>query len=166
MVTMVVFSVIFILLGLALLVGGVWLLTLGGSFYYLVAGLVLVTVGGLLPVRRVAAQGLYAIFLVATLLWSLWESGYDWWPLATRNGWFLLLAIPLLIPASKDGRGAAITFGGVWAVCGLVLLGSLLNEPHTMEGRLGEQVRLQFRCLERFNIWDSRCFRFRKNYCP
>ena len=140
MVAMVIFSIIFILLGLAFLVGGIWLLTLGGSFYYLVAGLVLVTVGGLLPVRRVATQALYAVFLVATLLWGLWESGYDWWPLATRIGWFLLLAIPLLIPASKQRRGAAITFGGVWALCGLALLGSLLNSPHTIEGRLGEQV--------------------------
>lgn len=89
-----VFAVVFILLGLALLVGGAWLLTLGGSFYYLAAGLVLIAVGGLLPFRRVAAQVLYGFFLVFTALWSLWESGYDWWPLATRIGWFLVLAIP------------------------------------------------------------------------
>lgn len=137
---MLVFAVVFILLGLALLVGGAWLLTLGGSFYYLAAGLVLIAVGGLLPVRRVAAQALYGIFLVFTALWSLWESGYDWWPLATRIGWFLILTIPLLIPASKATRGAALGLGTVWVVIGVGLLGSLLHDPHRIEGRLGEQV--------------------------
>lgn len=47
-------------------------------------------------------------------------------------------------PAADTGvetaARAAITFGGVWALCGLALLGSLLNSPHTIEGRLGEQV--------------------------
>lgn len=137
---MLVFAVVFMLLGLALLVGGAWLLTLGGSAYYLAAGLVLIAVGGLLPVRRVAAQVLYGIFLVCTVLWSFWESGYDWWPLATRIGWFLILAIPLLIPASTRNRGPALGLGLVWAVTGVVLLGSLLLDPHRIEGRLGEQV--------------------------
>lgn len=117
---MVVISALYILLGLALLLGGIWLLSLGGSFYYLIAGLVLITVGGLASVRRVGAQGLYALFLIGTLIWSLWESGYDWWPLATRNGWFLLLALPLMVPADRAGRGAAVTFASVWVVCGMV----------------------------------------------
>ena len=135
---MVVISALYILLGLALLLGGIWLLSLGGSFYYLIAGLVLITVGGLASVRRGGAQGLYALFLIGTLIWSLWESGYDWWPLATRNGWFLLLALPLMVPADRAGRGAAVTFASVWVVCGMVLLGSLLHDPHDLAGRLND----------------------------
>lgn len=143
-------AAIFIVLGLAMFIGGGWLLSLGGSAYYLVAGVVLVAVGFLLPNRRTRAQVLYALFLVGTAVWSFWESGYDWWPLATRIGWFLLLAIPLLIPASRNARGAALGLGAVWAVVGVALLGSLLNEPHRVEGRLAEEV-----VIEDPNLGDS-----------
>ncbi len=96
---MIILSLIFWLVGLALLGGGIWLITLDGSWYYALAGIVLIVVGALTRSRRPTAQMLYALFLIATAAWSLWESGYDWWPLATRLGLFLVLAIPLLIPA-------------------------------------------------------------------
>ena len=136
-------AVVFVVLGLGLIIGGGWLLSLGGSLYYLVAGLVMVVVGIMAPRRRPTAQGLYALFLVATAAWSLWESGYDWWPLATRMGWFLLLAIPLLIPASRNDRGPALGLGAVWAVIGVALLASMLNDPHRIEGRLGDEVVME-----------------------
>lgn len=133
-------AILFVILGVVLVIGGGWLLSLGGSFYYLVAGLVLIGVGIMTQRRRVGAQVLYAVFLAGTAVWSLWESGYDWWPLATRLGWFLLLAIPLLIPASRYKRVPALGLGVVWAVVGVMLLGSLLTDPHRMEGQLAGDV--------------------------
>ncbi len=131
-------AALFILIGLALLGGGVWLITLGGSWYYLLAGIAIIVVGVLAPKKRPAAQLLYGLFIIATAVWAFWESGYDWWPLATRIGWFLLLAIPLLIPRVKAERGAALGLGAVWAITGVVLLSSLFNDAHQIEGKLNE----------------------------
>ena len=41
----IVFALLLILLGLAILVGGVWLIALGGSWYYALAGLGLIASG-------------------------------------------------------------------------------------------------------------------------
>ena len=48
-------GIVYALLGLALAGGGAWLLALGGSLYYLLAGLGLVITGILLILRRPAA---------------------------------------------------------------------------------------------------------------
>ncbi|MEE3215657.1 MAG: membrane-bound PQQ-dependent dehydrogenase, glucose/quinate/shikimate family, partial [Pseudomonadota bacterium] len=87
---MIIVSLIFALVGLSLLGGGAWLITLGGSWYYALSGAVLLAVGVMLRRRRVQAQLLFAGLLVATAVWALWESGYDWWPLATRMGLLML----------------------------------------------------------------------------
>ena len=34
---------------------------------------------------------LYALLLLGTAAWALWESGADWWALATRLGLLLLI---------------------------------------------------------------------------
>src|SRR5690606_8856127 len=79
--------------GLVLLAGGAWLISLGGSWFYVVAGLLLLAVAGLLVQRRPAAIWLYALLLLLVLVWSLWEAGLDWWPIATRGDVFVLLEI-------------------------------------------------------------------------
>ncbi|WP_339650166.1 membrane-bound PQQ-dependent dehydrogenase, glucose/quinate/shikimate family [Halopseudomonas pelagia] len=132
---MIVLSLLLLLLGLALLVGGVWLAILGGSLYYGLAGATLVIIAMLVRGRRSAAQLLYALLLACTAIWALWESGYDWWPLATRLGLLLLLAIPLLWPA-RQGRGPALALFAVWAVTGVMLVSSLAYDAHRIEGQL------------------------------
>src|SRR5690606_32524818 len=86
------------LLGLALVAGGIWLVAVGGSWYYLIAGLTLFAVSGLLLRRRVEALWLYAMLLLATLAWSLWEVGLSWWPLAARANPLFFLGLFLLTP--------------------------------------------------------------------
>lgn len=132
-------SVIFLLLGLFLLGGGLWLAVLGGSLYYLLAGAALIATGVLIKTRRAAAQWLYALVLLCTALWALWESGYDWWPLATRLGLLLLLAIPLLLPGKTSGRKPALALFAVWAVTGVMLLSSLGHDAHRIEGQLNTE---------------------------
>lgn len=136
---MMVLLLIFLLLGLALLGGGLWLAVLGGSLYYAPAGVALLAVAVLLRGRRGAAQLLYALLLAATAVWALWESGHDWWPLATRLGLLLLLAIPLLWPA-RQSRGPALALFAVWAVTGVMLLSSLAQDQHRIEGQLNTEV--------------------------
>lgn len=137
---MIILSLIFLLLGLVLLGGGVWLITLGGSWYYALAGIVLLVVGLMTRKRRRQAQVLYAIFLIVTAVWALWESGYDWWPLATRLGLFLVLAIPLLFPARGDGKSGVMVLMPVWVIVGLITVSSMAVDQHRIDGNLNTDV--------------------------
>lgn len=90
-----------VLTGLAgLMVGlaGFRLALPGGSGYYVLAGIGLLLSGVLLLLRQPAALWTYALLVLATLGWSLWETGLDWWLLAARGHVLFLLGLPLLLP--------------------------------------------------------------------
>ncbi|WP_454883283.1 outer membrane protein assembly factor BamB family protein [Sphingomonas oryzagri] len=72
------------LIGLVLAIGGIDLLRLGGSLYYLLAGLGLIASGALIILRRRLGFWIYATVLLLTLLWSLVEVGLDGWALVPR----------------------------------------------------------------------------------
>lgn len=91
-------SVLLALTGLWFFGGGAWLLSLGGSLYYVVAGLVLLVVAVQVWNRHAGALWLYATFFFATLLWSMWETGLAWWPLAARTDVFFLFGLALITP--------------------------------------------------------------------
>jgi membrane-bound PQQ-dependent dehydrogenase (glucose/quinate/shikimate family) len=86
-----IFASVLIVLGLAFAAGGLRLLALGGSLYYVLAGLALMASGVLIGRRDRRGSMLYGLLLVATLLWSLYEVGVDLWALAPR-----LLALSLI----------------------------------------------------------------------
>jgi len=132
---MLVLSGIYLLLGLVLLGGGGWLIALGGSWYYALAGLALVALAITTIKNRRLAQWLYAAVLAVTAVWALVESGFSWWPLATRLGLLMLLAIPLLIPLQSNRPGVTV-LAPVWAVIGVVLLSSLAANPTQIEGQI------------------------------
>ena len=89
------------LFGLALAIGGAWLLSLRGSPFYLFSGLVLLGVAWGLWRHRRWASWLYAGWLLVLLAWSLWEAGLYWWPLATRLGVPALLGLLIALPATR-----------------------------------------------------------------
>lgn len=72
------------LIGLVLTAGGIWLLSLGGSPYYLIAGIALIVSGALIALRNVIGVWLYALVFVGTVIWAFWESGADVWALVPR----------------------------------------------------------------------------------
>lgn len=140
---MIVLSVLFWAIGLALLVGGGWLVSLGGSLYYVIAGIAFIAVALLLKKRSKVANFLYALLLIGTLIWSIMESGLSWWPLATRMGLFLVLAIPLLLMAYFKHRGGSRFLFPVWLATALVTLSPLfMTSPTTIEGELTRSVTL------------------------
>ena len=108
------------LVGAVLAVGGAWLAILGGSFYYLLAGLGLIASGILIIRRRIIGAWLYLAIFALTLLWALWEAGLSVWPLVPRVfGPFVLailvlLALPLLAPERWRWRGALIGAAGLF----------------------------------------------------
>ncbi len=102
-------GIVFVLIGLALAAGGGWLAVLGGSLAYLVIGLATFATGILLIAGRSSAFSLFAVVVIGTLGWALFEQGLDWWPMAARGdvifvmgAWLVILA--LLWPGAGRGR--------------------------------------------------------------
>ncbi|GLU34977.1 PQQ-binding-like beta-propeller repeat protein [Trinickia caryophylli] len=94
-------AIVLLLLGIPMAVGGVQLLMLGGSGYYLIAGAVLIVIALLLAARcAVAAAWLYAAFLFGSTVWAVAEVGFDWWPLVPRLWIWWLLGLWMLAPWS------------------------------------------------------------------
>ncbi|MFT4174059.1 MAG: glucose/quinate/shikimate family membrane-bound PQQ-dependent dehydrogenase [Rhodocyclaceae bacterium] len=94
----VVTAVLLLLLGLSIGLGGARLAALGGSKYYLVAGIWLVVVAIALVARHGAALLLYGAFLLVTTAWAVFEVGLDWWQLVPRVAWWWLIAVWLAMP--------------------------------------------------------------------
>lgn len=96
-------SVIGIVLGL----GGGWLGTLGGSWYYLLAGIALVISGVLFFMHRRSGVALYAAIVAATAIWAFAEVGLDGWALVPRLVAplvllaFVIACLPFLYPRTS-----------------------------------------------------------------
>ncbi len=84
--------------GLTLLTLGIKLFILDGSLYYAIAGLTLLVTGALLIIQRAAAIGIYAAFLLGSTVWSLAETGLDWWQLVPRLSLWFVLGLLLWLP--------------------------------------------------------------------
>jgi glucose dehydrogenase len=89
-----IFALIVALFGLALAAGGLWLITLGGSWYYLLAGAGMLASGVLLFLQRLSGVWLYWLVFIGTVVWALWEVGLDPWALLPR---VLALAVIALL---------------------------------------------------------------------
>lgn len=133
--------VIAALFGLVLLIGGVWLATLGGSLYYLMAGVVLLVVAGMLGRRSTAGIWLYALLMIATVIWGLWEAGTDFWALVPRLDILGVFGLWLLIPAATRGIGpdakrsrGVLALSLAFAIAALIY--SIFNDPQEINGSL------------------------------
>jgi quinoprotein glucose dehydrogenase len=93
-------SLIFVI-ALALLGGGIYLLALRGSPYYLLCGAGLTGSAVLLWQRRGEGALLYGLVLLATFSWALWEAGYDGWALLPRIVALTVLGLVMLIPSFR-----------------------------------------------------------------
>jgi quinoprotein glucose dehydrogenase len=129
-----------VLTALYLIVGGAWLLAIGGSAYYVITGIALSVVAWLLWRRRSAALVLYALVLVGTAIWALMESGPDFWALAPRSGVLVIFGVWLLLLMSWRLAGAR-RLGVVSLVIALVAWAGVLvyasfNDPQQVNGAL------------------------------
>src|SRR5262245_58056681 len=86
------------LLGALLACGGIWLVARGGSWYYPIAGVLVVATGYLFARRHPAALYVYAAMLAATTIWSVAEVRFDWWQLVARLDVWVGVALVLLAP--------------------------------------------------------------------
>ena len=144
-------SVLFALIGLGLAGFGAWLAVPGGSWYYVLAGLAFLATAILLSRHRSSALTVYAVFIVATLGWALWEVGFDWWQLGPRGGVVILLGLWLLLPSIRKPLGFTSPTGHVYRASGwplgiavvlsiAVALYSMTQDPLDMAGTLPTTV--------------------------
>jgi len=145
----IIMSFIVLLLGIAFVMGGVRLAVLGGSLYYLIAGIAIALSGWLLLRRRAIGLILYALTLLGTVGWALWEIGFDWWALSARATLLIVIGALLLLPPmvrSLHSLGKPHTRGGLSS--GILLLAllisggvagySMFNTPHELAGSFGD----------------------------
>lgn len=146
-------SFVFAIIGLVIGGGGVWLLTLGGSWFYAFAGIMFLLTAFFLWRRSPAALWLYAAFVIVALLWALWEVGFDWWALMPRGGIIILLGIWLAMPwivrplrNTREDARRSIYAAPLLASLGigiLVAVFSMFNDPHNIGGSLPTDVVVQ-----------------------
>jgi quinoprotein glucose dehydrogenase len=138
-------GIVYALIGLALAGGGALLVMLGGSPFYLAAGLGILLTGALLVAGRREALWVYAAVLIGTLIWALAEIGLDWWPLAARGDVIYPLGLWLLTPwitrnLGRDtipaGWGATLPLWAGVAAGAVVLVAGLVSDHHEVNGTI------------------------------
>lgn len=133
-----IFASLLLLIGVVLAAGGVRLATLGGSLYYVIAGIALIASALLLWRAERWGAYLYGLLTLGTIVWALMESGFDGWALAPRVLPFLVLGLLLLRPKTRRSLGMSVKRPVLasplsWAVVvGLVAIciGVALRKPY------------------------------------
>ncbi len=124
-----------IIIGLAIGIPGIKLVSLGGSAYFLVMGVVMLISALLIIKNRTSGIVLYALAFIASAIWAVSDAGWDFWPLFSRLFTFGVLALlaALLWPFMTASGSKKPAFG-VAAVIALALLVSAgwMFKPQTL----------------------------------
>jgi len=117
-----VLAVIVAIFGALIAGGGVWLAALGGSWYYLLAGIGLLATAFFLFQRSMLAIWVYLVTYVGTVLWALWEVGLDGWAQVPRlvAPTVMLILVLLTLPVlrrTRSWRREAVAAGAIAAFC-------------------------------------------------
>jgi len=133
-----------ILLGLVLLatglffaIGGARLALLHGSLYFLLAGLGILAAAVLFLRRKWSAVPVYGVVFGATVAWSLFDAGFDFWPLVSRLMFptgLMVLAL-LAWPALRRSAGRPAAPKRAYGLAGLLAAGMVaafagMFQPH------------------------------------
>jgi len=99
-------SIVLALFGIVLFGGGIWLIALGGSWYYGLAGAGLLATAYLVLRQRMAALQLYLVVWVLTVVWAFWEVGLNFWAQVPRlvAPTVVLVLILAILPALRPRR--------------------------------------------------------------
>lgn len=123
-------AALLLVFGLLLAGGGAWLIALGGSWYYLPAGLGLIVTGWLLFRRDQSAVWLYLLIYVATVIWALWEAGLDPWAQVPRliAPTVMLVLVLTTLPTLRGHARRAVTTAGIGLLVGATALTALATQ--------------------------------------
>ena len=139
------------LIGLVLLAGGSWLMKIGGSPYYLFAGLMFCITAVLIYRGSRWACWVFALLILATLGWAISEVGLNWWQLLPRVNLVVLIGMLLLIPGvarrvmpSGESAGWGSGYRALAAsliLCALAAAAALILAPDDQAGALPSAKR-------------------------
>ena len=121
----VIFGLVLLAAGLFFLIGGGRLVSLGGSWYFVIAGPFIIASGILVLMREPWGAKLFVLVFLATIPWALWEVGLAFWPLVSRlfaMGVGALVAL-LTLPALRRADGAPPLWIPTLSAAGIFALG-------------------------------------------
>ena len=138
-----------LLTGLFYLIGGGKLISLGGSWYFFIAGL-LTTASAIFVFRKKAfGVWLFALVFVGTLVWAWFDAGWDFWALFSRlmfpAGVFaaLLFTLPAIRRYQAQSSLVAPTYtGATVVVIGMLIAFYQMFQPHPTVAASGQELPL------------------------
>ncbi len=143
-------GLVLLAIGLFFVIGGGKLVSLGGSAYFLIAGVVTLLSAIQFLRRRASAVPLFILVFVGTLIWALYDTGLSFWGLVSRlmvPAGMMLLAF-LTWPSLRRREGKAplaklsYAFSAVIAV-GMVVTLIQMFQPHPTVAFKGEPLPLK-----------------------
>lgn len=152
----VIFKIWCIILGLALLltglfyvIGGGKLVSLGGSWYFLITGLFTLASAIFVFKKKAQGVGLFALVFVGTLIWSLLDAGWEFWPLFSRLMFpaGLFAALMFTLPTIRRYQFQPSFAAPAYAVAALTVVGMLVGfyqmfQPHPTVEATGQELPL------------------------
>ena len=129
--------------GLLFIAGGGYLATLGGSLYFLLAGLGMLVSSVLLFKQRLSGAWLFAAVMVASIIWALMDAGLVFWPLVSRLFALavLSLVVALVYPTLLKANGLSGNGGyGLSAVLAVAIVAGAwgMFQPHASVSPTGD----------------------------
>ena len=138
-----------LLTGLFYLIGGGKLISLGGSWYFFIAGL-LTTASAIFVFRKKAfGVWLFALVFVGTIVWAWFDAGWDFWALFSRlmfpAGVFAALLFTL--PAIRRYQAQSSLVAPAYTGATVVIIGMLIAfyqmfQPHPTVAASGQELPL------------------------
>ncbi len=148
--------------GLFFVIGGGKLVSLGGSGYFVIAGIFTVLSAIQFFRRKSSAVLIFALVFIGSAVWAVQDAGIDFWPLVSRLmtlAGFLLLAV-ITLPALRKHEGKTSAAKPAWTVAVLLAVGMGVTlvqmfQPHAPVAR-GTELPLKpvDKATEQKN-WDN-----------
>jgi len=113
-----------IAMGLFMALGGAYLAYLGGSKYFVLAGVGLLLSGGLIARGKTLGAWLTGLVLASSIAWALADVGLQFWPLVSRLFALVVLTflVVLIFPLLKRRAGARASTAGTAGVAAVLLV--------------------------------------------
>ncbi|WP_151982478.1 glucose/quinate/shikimate family membrane-bound PQQ-dependent dehydrogenase [Acinetobacter guerrae] len=113
--------------GLFYIIGGGKLISLGGSWYFLIAGLLTTASAFFIFKKKALGVWLFALVFVGTVIWALIDAGLDFWPLHSRLMFpaGLFAALLLTLPSIRKYQYQTSLSVPAYIIGGLTVLGML-----------------------------------------